>query len=211
MAKRNYRSEIRSADAAATREAIRQAASTLFVRQGFAATTMRQVAAEAGVGERTVYAAFASKFALYHHALDVATVGDEEQVPVRDRPGMTDPLTDPNPQDALTAVVTYGVDLLERAGDLIWVGVEAAGADASMRELSDAGRRETRQVMLRFTSRLAEMGALRPGLDATEAADVLHALASPHTFRLLRRDCGWSADQYRRWIAEATARELMGA
>ena len=210
MGRRSYRSEIRSADAAATRTAIRDAGATLFVRQGFAATSMRQIASEAGVGERTVYAVFNSKFDLYHHALDVATVGDEEQIAVRDRPEMIDPLTDPDPARAVAAVVAYGVDLLERAGDLIWVGVEAAGADAAMRELSEAGRRETHQVMLRFTTRLAELGALRPGLDAAQAADILHAMTSPHTFHLLRRDAAWSADQYRAWITEATARELFG-
>lgn len=210
MASRAYRSERRRADAAATREQIRRAATRLFVEQGYAATSLRQVAAAAGVAERTLYAAFASKFDLFHHALDVATVGDELPIPVRDRPEMVEPLTEPDASVALAAGTDYGVDLLERAGDLIWAGVEAAGADARLRALSDAGRHETRAVMLRFTKSLAERGALRPDLDAERAADVLFALSSPHLFRLLRRDAGWSTEQYRSWMHAITAEQLLG-
>ncbi|GAB97600.1 putative TetR family transcriptional regulator [Kineosphaera limosa NBRC 100340] len=209
MGKRAYRSDRREADAAATRAAIRAAATQLFIEQGYAITTLRQVAKEAGVGERTLYAAFASKFDLYHHCLDVAISGDEDPVAVRDRPGMTDPLAEPDPAAALTAVVDYGIELLERAGDLIWVGVEAAGADERMSEFSRAGRRETQAVMLRFTTTLAERDALRPGLDAARAADVLHLLASPHTRRVLRRDLGWRVEEYREWLQGAAAQQLL--
>ena len=209
MTTRPYRSDRREADAAATRAAIRNAATRLFIEQGYAITALRQVAKEAGVGERTLYAAFASKFDLFHHALDVATVGDEQPVAVRDRPGMTNPLEDPDPERALAAVIDFGVDLLERAGDLIWVGIEAAGADERMHELSEAGRTETQAVMLRFTQRLKRDGALKQGLSARKAADILHVLASPHTRRLFRRDLGWSAAAYRSWLHEAAAQQLL--
>ena len=61
--KRPYRSPRRTAAAAATRAAIREAAASLFLQQGYAATTMREVAARAGVGERTLYDAFPTKAA----------------------------------------------------------------------------------------------------------------------------------------------------
>lgn len=211
MEKRAYRSRRREADAAATRTAIREAATRLFVQQGFAATSLRQVAREAGVGERTVYAAFASKFDLFHHALDVATVGDEEPVAVAQRPEMSDPLEEPDAAKALAAVIDYGIALLERAGDLIWVGVEASGADADMRRLSEAGRDETARVLRRFTESLTARGALRPGLSASIAADALHVLVSPHTFHVLRRDLGWSAEQYRCWLHEIAKHQLLRA
>ena len=210
MGTRAYRSERREADAAATRAAIRDAASRLFVAQGYAATTLRDVAREAGVGERTVYAAFASKFDLYHHALDVATVGDEEPVPVRDRPEVAAALEVPDPRASLAAGIDYGVALFERAGDLIWVGIQAEGADPQVRALAEGGSRETRAVMLRTAVDLAERRALRPGLGAHEAADVLFSLSSPHVFHLLRRVCGWTAQAYRAWLQRTLADQLLG-
>ena len=61
--KRAYRSEARAASAAATRARIRDAAARLFVERGYVATTMREVASAAGVGERTLYDAFPTKAA----------------------------------------------------------------------------------------------------------------------------------------------------
>ena len=58
MGTRAYRSERREADAAATRAAIRDAASRLFVAQGYAATTLRDVAREAGVSQSLVSIVF---------------------------------------------------------------------------------------------------------------------------------------------------------
>lgn len=210
MATREYRSERRAADAAATRAAIRTAATTLFVSQGYAATTLRQVAAEAGVAERTVYTTFDSKFDLYHHALDVATVGDELPIAVRDRPAVLEQLSAPDPRAALAAMTDYGVDLLERAGDLVWVGIEGASADPKVAEFSEVGRRETKAAMLRFAKSLEERGALRQGLSSRQAADILFAIGSPHMFRLLRRDCGWSAKRYREWCQLTLAQQLLG-
>ncbi len=209
MGTRAYRSERREADAAATRTAIREAAGRLFVAQGYAATTLKQVAREAGVGDRTVYAAFASKFDLYHHALDVATVGDEAPIPVRDRAELAAAREVPDARASLAAGIDYGIALFERAGDLIWVGIQAEGADPQVRALGETGSRETRAVMLRIATDLAERGVLRPGLSAQEAADILYSLSSPHVFHLMRRVCGWSAVAYRDWLQGTLATQLL--
>src|SRR6266540_3875885 len=207
--KRAYRSEARAASAAATRARIRDAAARLFVERGYVATTMREVASAAGVGERTLYDAFPTKAALFTHTLSVATVGDEEPVRVLDRPEMTTARHQIDPQAAIAQLITYNTDLLERAGDLIMVSVEAAGADPDMRAAADAGARETHRVQLRLTRELHRRGALREGLDATTAADLMYALASPHMHQLLRRHRRWSANRYRTWLTETLQHELL--
>ena len=58
---RPYESPLRREQAAATRRQILQAAQRLFERQGYAATTIAQIAAEAGVSVKTVYVAFDTK------------------------------------------------------------------------------------------------------------------------------------------------------
>lgn len=207
--KRPYRSPRREADAAETRARIRRAAARLFVEQGYSGTTMREVAHEAGVGERTLYDAFPNKGALFSHTLDVALVGDEEPVAVAERPEILAAREESDPRAAIAAIVGYTGALFERAGDLIMVSVEAAGSDTDMRAAADAGARATHEFWLDFTRALDERGTLRPGLDATTAADILYALASPHVHQLLRRHRRWSQTTYRAWLENALIRECL--
>jgi AcrR family transcriptional regulator len=207
--KRPYRSPARESAAAATRARIREAATRLFIEQGYAATTLRQIAKAAGVGERTLYDAFASKAALFMHTLSVATVGDEEPVAVAARPEVTGARRETDARLAIAQHVAYSADLLDRAGDLIMVGVEAMGADADMRAAADAGAEATHRVHLAFAESLHARGALRPRLDPADAADVLYGLLSPHMHQLLRRHRGWSAERYRAWLRDTVTRELI--
>jgi AcrR family transcriptional regulator len=174
---RRYQAPQRAQAAAQTRARIRTAASTLFVEQGYVATTMRDIARAAGVGERTVYAAFPSKADLFRHVLDVATVGDEQPVAVANRPQIQDAFGQTDPRTAISQAIDYTVALFERAGDLIMVTVQAADADPDMRAAADAGSHATRQLWRTLTHALNDAGALRPGLTAQRAADILYALA----------------------------------
>jgi hypothetical protein len=56
---------------------------------------------------------------------------------------------------------------------------------------------------------LLDAGALRPGLTAQAAADILYALASLHTHQLLRRHCRWTTQRYRTWLTRVVAQELL--
>ncbi|RBO92816.1 TetR family transcriptional regulator [Nocardia puris] len=207
--KRPYRATKRAEGAAATRAAIRQAAGELFVERGYAGTPMREIAHRAGVGERTLYDAFPSKLALFRHALDVATVGDEEPIAVAERPEVQAALAEADPRAAVDRIVDYTVGLLERAGDLIMVGVDAASADPAMRSGAEAGAAATRALWAAFVRSLAERGTLRPDIDIDTAADSLFALASPHVFRLLRRESAWPATKYRDWLTNAVTAHLL--
>lgn len=60
--------------AAAKREQIRAAAQTLFLRHGFAATTMDVVTAMAGISKQTLYRYYPSKEALFADILDQMTL-----------------------------------------------------------------------------------------------------------------------------------------
>jgi AcrR family transcriptional regulator len=69
-----------------TRQAVVRAAADLFVANGYTPTSLAVVAAEAGVARPTVFAAFGSKAALLRQVLDEALAGDDEPVPVAQRP-----------------------------------------------------------------------------------------------------------------------------
>jgi AcrR family transcriptional regulator len=206
---RRYHSPQRRQAAAETKARIRAAASALFVGHGYVATTIRDIAHSAGVGERTIYAAFPSKADLFRHVLDVATVGDEEPVAVASRPEIRTAFHQSDPRAAIHQTIDYTVALFERAGDLIMVTVQAADADPDMRAAADVGSRATHQLWLNLTQTLHHMGALRIGLTAQTAADILYALASPHVHQLLRRHRNWTRQRYHTWLAEAVTHELL--
>ena len=80
--KRSYDSPRRREQAAATRRDILEAAQRLFERQGFAATKMAEIASEAGVALKTVYAAFETKSGVLRALWHLLLRGDEDDVPV---------------------------------------------------------------------------------------------------------------------------------
>src|SRR6478672_7913901 len=95
--KRTYNSPRRQEQAAATRRQILDAARRLFVRQGYAATTMAQIAAEAGVALKTVYLAFDTKSGLLQKLWNVTLRGDDGDVPVAEQAWYRETLDEPDP------------------------------------------------------------------------------------------------------------------
>src|SRR3954454_17720791 len=80
--KRRYDSPRRREQAAATRREILTAAQRLFERDGYAATTMAAVAAEARVALKTVYVAFETKSGVLRALWNLRLRGDRDDVPV---------------------------------------------------------------------------------------------------------------------------------
>ncbi|HEX5142516.1 MAG TPA: helix-turn-helix domain-containing protein [Mycobacterium sp.] len=206
---RRYHAPQREQAAAQTKVRIREAASALFVGQGYVATTIRDIARAAGVGERTVYAAFPSKADLFRYVLNVATVGDEQPIAVANRPEIQDAFAQADPHVAISQTVDYTVALFERAGDLIMVTVQAADADPDMRAAADAGSLATRELWRALAQTLHDTGKLQSGLTPQAAADILYALASPHTYQLLRRHCRWPRRRYQTWLTGIVTQQLL--
>ena len=77
--KRRYDSPRRREQAAATRREILDAAQRLFEQQGYAATTMAAIAAEAGVALKTVYVAFETKSGVLRALWHLLLRGDERR------------------------------------------------------------------------------------------------------------------------------------
>lgn len=199
--KRSYRSELRSEQALRTRRAIRDAARTLFLTDGYAATTVRQVAAAAGVGERTLYDAFPTKLALFREVLGVATAGDEMPLALRERPDHAQRVNEGDAGAVIVSLAARTTEIMERAGALMMVVIESSGADPDMREVQRDSLVAMRRNMGDVARSMRRRGTLRAGVSAAEATDVLVTMLSPHTYNMLRVRFGWSAARYRSWIA----------
>src|SRR5215210_7325373 len=98
---RPYNSPRRREQAAATRGEILQAAQRLFERQGYAATTMAAIAAEAGVALKTVYVAFETKSGVLRALWNLLLRGDRDDVPVAQQQWYREVVEEPDPERQL--------------------------------------------------------------------------------------------------------------
>ena len=97
-APRRYDSSGRQAQARESRARILEAARARFLDHGYGATTVPAVASDAGVSAETVYKAFTNKAGLLKAVCDVALVGDDEPVPMNQRPPVRAILAEPDPR-----------------------------------------------------------------------------------------------------------------
>lgn len=197
--KRRYDSARRRQQAAEKRAAVVQAAARLFAERGWAATGMRDIATAAGVAIETVYTNFASKAELLSAAIDMAVVGDTEQVPLADRAEFQ-ALADGDLAGRARAAARLNVGIARRVSPLHRAFVHAAESDAAL--ATRLGQDEERRRL--SVQQAAELVAARP-LRAEEV-DGLWALASVEVFHLLTAVRGWSHEQYEEWLADLLVR-----
>ncbi len=203
--KRPYESPLRVAAAEETRGKIRAAASNLFVRHGYTATSMKAVAAEAAVSERTVYVAFPTKAALLGECIRVAVRGDDEATPMLERARWRAILEAP-PERMLSLLADASAEVLGRTARLLAVGESVGSEDSLLNEVRERGRAATRSDFLEVAKAMQRAGALRRGTSTGRAADVMYALAGSEAVYLrLVEHRGWSPSAYARALEHALA------
>ena len=193
------------------RRAVVDAAHQLFLDRGYGATTIEAISDLSDVPAATVYRLFSSKRGILKALLDVSIVGDEEAVPMAQRPHVRALLADPDPAVQLGGFVAVASDVNSRVAPIYLVLVSAAGADpeaAALLEELTSQRREGQRMVARS---LARSGALRPGLRERDAVDVIHALMSPEVYRLLVLDRHWKPQRYERWLTGLLSDQLLAA
>ncbi|MFI5435495.1 TetR/AcrR family transcriptional regulator [Rhodococcus baikonurensis] len=203
--KRQYHSRVREASAQRTKELIRDAATTLFVREGYVSATVKQIADAAGVANRTVFTAFpGGKLEIFEAALAAAL--DAEPFPL----GAPSSASDPDDvRRIVSQIVAQGIGMLERAGALMMVTVESSGADSDMRRLSEESAEQSAANAMSIAEGLSEHGLLRPEISLEKAAGILAAFVSPQLHQQLRRVSGWDLDAYRSWLEFNIRQNLM--
>ncbi|CAL9353830.1 hypothetical protein SUDANB121_00532 [Nocardiopsis dassonvillei] len=194
----------RTARSRATRARIARAAAGLFTARGYAATSVQAIAAEAGVGVQTVYYTFGTKAAVLGEAVDQAVAGDAEPVPTLERPWVREALAAPDTAGQVRSQVAGTGAVMERVAGLL-EAVRGGAADPDLAALWRTNVEQRRTVQRVFADALADRGALRPGLGAQEAADLMLGLLSPELFTLYTVHLGRSAQ----WWREHTTRAVL--
>jgi AcrR family transcriptional regulator len=208
---RRYRSPRRQEQARTTRRRILAAAAEQFRILGYAGTTISAVAAVAGVSVPTVELAFGTKAALLKSAIDVAIAGDDEPVPVLDRPWAARTQATANAAEFLAAVGDAVAAAAERSDALVLVAFEAARSDERMAPLAAQLKAQRSVTAAWIVDGLAVRAPLRPGVDRAHAIDVVWLLMEPAVFDRLTADRGWTPERYGAWFADSALRLLVTA
>ncbi|HKE75511.1 MAG TPA: TetR/AcrR family transcriptional regulator [Acidimicrobiales bacterium] len=205
--KRPYSSPLRADQARLTRRRVVDAARDQFVAHGYTGATLARVARDAGVSLQTVYNTVGGKAALLSAAYDMALAGDDEPVPIAERPAYRAMLTAGDAHTCLDHYAALSRDLAERAAPLVAVILAEAG-NPDVRALAEVAEQQRARGTAGVARHVAERFGLRPDLTAAEAADILWALTAPETaVRLLGR--GWTWDRYQSWLADTMVRALV--
>jgi AcrR family transcriptional regulator len=206
--RRSYVSTTRAEQARQTRKRIIDAATQLFVQQGYAATTMRGIAAAAGVSVPMVELLFGTKPQLLHVVIDVAIAGDDEPVPVLSRPWASEAELALDLVAFLSAVGEVISQAQVRSAGVLLAAYEAARSDPDIQVLI-ADRESQRQATAGWiVDGVRARSQLRSGLDRVGAIDMVWMLMDPVVFSRLTRHRGWSADRYASWFADSVVRLL---
>jgi len=192
-----------------TRAAVAEAARTLFLERGYAATTIEAISERSDTPTATVYRLFSSKMGILKAVLDVSIGGDDDAVAMAERPQVHALLSDEDPVGRLTRFAALLHEVMARVGPVHRILADAARADPEAAALLAEISRQRQEGQRRIARALARSGALRPGLRERDAADIIHALASPEVYGLLVADRSWSGQRYERWLSAILIDQLL--
>lgn len=198
--RRSYDSSSRLVQARRNRTAILDAAERQFLDRGYAATTVAGIAREAGVSAETVYKSFGGKAGLVGAIYERRLMGRQQASVYERSDAMRKHETDPH------KILRYWAGLIAELGPelnpirlLMRSAAEVDPDAAAVLERSDSERLTRMRQNARF---LAARGYLRPGVTATEAADVLWTYTSAEFYELLVHRRGWSLRRFERFVGD---------
>ncbi|MGH9234067.1 MAG: TetR/AcrR family transcriptional regulator [Acidimicrobiales bacterium] len=191
------------------RAAVVDAARTLFLERGYGATTIDAISALSDVPPATVYRLLSSKRGILKALLDVSIAGNDEAIPMADRPPVRSLLADPDPRNMVAGFVGIAAQVNVRTAAIYRILVSAAASDPDAATLLDELTRQRQQGQGRVARALARAGALRPTLRERDAGDIIHALVSPEVYGLLVVDRGWPPERYETWLTETLVDQLL--
>ena len=207
--RRRYDATQRRAQSRAARRIVLATAGQLFAERGYQRTSMKDIAAAAGVSVETVYGYFGTKAGLLKELLDVTVAGDDAPVSVPDRAPIQAVRAAPDGRAKLAHYAAFLATVQARLVPLFLVIRGAAGADQDAAELWATLGAQRLAGMTMLAEHLAESGVLASGRSVEEARDELWALGAVEVYDLLVGQRGWSPERYRDWLVDVWAGRLL--
>ncbi len=203
MSSASPRANRRTEYARMTRQAILDAARSLFTAQGYYATKVEQIADAAQVAPATVYAVGGGKNGLLRTLIETTVNSAENGRLLAEIEAATDP------GRLIRLVVAASRTRFGQWSTLMRQVVAAAPQEATVREAMEIAHEGLRSGLRLAAERLAALGALRDGLDAAEAADVLWLYLCNAAYFVRGDDLGWPLDKSEAWLNAVLPRELL--
>ena len=191
-----------------TKDRMLDAAHALFVEQGYDDTTIRQVAAAAGVAVQTVYFTFGNKARLLSEVQDRVILGNAPSDQWAQQPWAAELRSETDPRKLLDLFVEVDSQIKRRVSPFI-----ARLGAALPNDTSQAAARDARRDVFFGTviDRLRQLGALRSGLSRDRALDILRVVDSLEAYIELTERRGWSGEEWRAWVGRVLKAELLAA
>jgi len=206
---RSYDASGRQKQALSTRRSILDAALRLFLKRGYGATTMPQIARSAGIALDTVYASVGKKPKLFRLLVETAISGVDAAVPAEEREYVRAIRAERDTVAKLRIYCSALREIQQRLAPVFRVLRAAAPMDRELARLwKEISQRRARNMRL-FAEDLAATGQLRPGLTIEDVADTIWSMNSPEFYLLLVEERGWTARRFEAWLADAWTRLLV--
>jgi AcrR family transcriptional regulator len=199
--KRSYDSSRRREQARARRLAVVLAARELFERDGFRLTTIAAVAARAGVSAESIYKGFGSKAALAKAVFDFTVAGDDQPVPVAERPAMRAVRDEPDVRRKIELFVGGLVHRQARSATVQILIRDGRHVDDSLAPIWAKLDDEALVGMTMLARHLVDSGELRDSIELEEVRDVLWNYLAIDTYERLVLVRGWPLQRYSDWLS----------
>lgn len=204
---RRYDASRRRAQADRTREAIIDAAQHRFLQDGYAATTIASIAADAEASVDTIYKSFGGKAGLLRVMCEEALTGSAP-VPAEQRSDAMQ-AAETDPARLLRGLGTLTAEIAPRIAPLLLLLATAAESDPALAELR-VELESARLVRMTHVARtLAGKAQMRVGRTVGQAADIMWTYSSPELYRMLVLTRGWTPEHYGRFVGESLVDGLL--
>ena len=188
------------------RRRIAEAGCDLFVRDGYVGTTIGDIAAEAQVSVQTIYAAYSAKVGVLKAAHDVAIGGADER-PLLDREWVRELEGWDSVESAWAAMVEQVARATEQVAP-IYAVIQRGSADPEVALLLDELHEQRYRFSRSLADRLVGMADVRSDADAQRVGEVLYSCLSVASYIPFVIECGWTVEDWKRWVFEIGATEL---
>jgi AcrR family transcriptional regulator len=192
---------------AATRARVLESAHRLFMTQGYAATTTRQIAGDAAVSERTLFNIAASKSDLLRQVL-LTYVFDADVGPLLERRDFAATVRATSPEEFLTQFARWVTRLHRHTSATAEMVRAAAPVDPGAAEIWSWGNGQQVVDCGNLAGYLRARGWLRDDLSLAETSQSLAVLSGHETYWRLVVEQRWTERRYRSWLRRHCAVEL---
>ena len=205
--KRSYDASGRQRRAEERREAVIDAAASVFAARGFDGTTIADIAKAAGVSV-PYFQKLGTKTDLFVMAIERVTVGPQQRTVDRARDELETTALNVTRDEFLTAIATLTAEWNERSYGMwrAWANTD----DPELRARWEAQMATIRDEWARYLSYFDDRGWWRADVPRAEQVASVWLLTMAETYERMTVVAGLSRDEYTAWLRRAMAAVLVG-